>query len=172
VDRRDQIAELLMAQDAERWAALPQSENVEDRRPYDPLDAYVRQPPPRLQGNYRLTDLTPQEQREFVETTAAGDPYVTPTLPSVPGPMPPEFEMRGDIDQYAASVRGLPPEPTRPAVPVMERRRDYGDFPSILEREQWIDGMDRSTRGGGMGHMDYSFYGMGRPRNPYTGGRR
>jgi len=117
-DKRDAIAELLMAQEASRWDQLPApSIPVEDRRSVDPLAAYVTPAPLALQGTMPVRSMEDLIDSVYAERGAMVHP----------GPMP--LDMGADIEAFARGPAKAPSQPEQFGGP---RERGFETFPSAM----------------------------------------
>jgi hypothetical protein len=156
VSKRDDIAELLMAQQGQGWDALPMSENVEDRRPSDPLQAYVVPPPMQFEGSYPVRGM-----EDIVEHIPRNHGM------TYPGPYDP-FGLQLEPDRMALDAMAQEPQPEQMVVGTgypQEAR-----FDDALRLMQVFEASPRES-----GHLGYlgvmpvgSQYRAGDPDNPYV----
>jgi hypothetical protein len=148
---REDIAGIL----ASRWDQMPDPSLVEDRRPTDPLDAYVRPLPLNLPPTLPLGKLSPDELDTLLNTLATGEPMRPISPMTTPGIAPMAQDTVRDIGRFAANEAKAPPVPARAEFPgVTEQLRT--PFEKRLLADQAGDSFRRGVTTG-RGHLDYQW---------------
>ena len=141
-----------------RWEQMPMPSEIEDRRPTDPLDLLRQRDPWRKISEYSSHEMSPGEEAYQMDLLMRPQQWGGQ---QVVGPLPKGWDMRGDVDRYAATAAKAPPVPPRQEFNVLP---PWNTFKNALNEQYMADAFDEEK--GGLrdrGHFGYGLN-LGRRR--------